>query len=347
MSKINSIIFLYLLCIITLAISPLPASAAELKSYQDGEIIVMNGSGEKGTKNYSITVLLWHESPNDLTALQGVIEGFQILGLPCTLTIRQLLENEQKAKDIIAELKNTPPDLIYAMGTEMTTQVMREIHDTPIVFTAVTNPVLSGITPDWKSSGRNITGNSNWIQTSVILKTFKETVPALKKLGVMYDPDNNVSSMEVVEAKRKLNQDTSLAIELVTSKVQDKSDLRAACQLLLDQGVDAVWVPVDILIYRNLSELLPLTVPAKIPLLASSHRDIENGSMVGLVVDYIAMGKKSVVQANKILSKGIKPRDIPICTMSDFQKIINLEAAERIGYEIPLGVVASADKIIE
>ena len=347
MNKINAVIFLYLLCIITLAISPLPASAAELKTFQDGEIIIMSGGGEKGAKNYLITVLLWHESPNDLTALQGVIEGFRILGLPCTLTIRQALEDEQKAKDIIADLKSTPPDLIYVMGTEMTTRVMTEIYDTPIVFTAVTNPVLSGITPDWKSSGRNITGNSNWIPTSIILKTFKETVPALKKLGVMYNPDNQVSSMEVAEAKRKLNQDTSLAIELVTSKVQNKSDLRVACQLLLDQRVDAIWIPVDILVYRNLSEFLPLTVPAQIPQLASSHRDIENGSMVGLVVDYNIMAKKSVVIANKILSNGVAPKDIPIGKMFNLQKIINLKAANLIGYEIPMSVLASADKIIE
>ncbi len=163
----------------------------------------------------------------------------------------------------------------------------------------------------------------------------------------MYDPDNKVSSMEVAEAKRKLDQDTSLAIELVTSKVQDKSDLRAACQSLIDQGIDAVWIPIDILMYRNITELLPLTVPAKIPLLASSNRDIENGSMVGLVVDYICLAKKSVVIANKILSKGVAPKDIPIGIMSDLRKIINLKAANLIGYEIPMGVLASADKIIE
>ncbi len=72
MKKINSNLFFIVLCLITLitlAIFPLSASAAELNTFQDGEIIVMNGSGEKGAKNYSITVLLWHESPNDLTAL--------------------------------------------------------------------------------------------------------------------------------------------------------------------------------------------------------------------------------------------------------------------------------------
>lgn len=346
MNTKSSKLLFTLVCTLAVFFFQQSAVADKRKVFQDGETVILGNAAKEGEKDYMITVLFWHESPHDYLALQGIIEGFRILRLPCTISIRQVLKNEQKVKAIIAGLKSSPPDLIYSMGTEMTKRVMAEIHDTPIVFTAVTNPVQSGITPNWKSSGCNVAGNSNWIQPSVILDTFKKTVPTLKKLGVMYNSNNPVSSMEVAVAKRVLKQNNSV-MELVVSGVTSRDDLQPACKSLINQGVDAIWIPIGILIYKNLSELVPLTVPAKIPMLSSSHRGIKDGAVLGLAVDYVALGRKSVVIANKILSQGIAPKDIPIGRMHSYQTIVNLRAANRIGHEIPLGILAAVDFIAE
>ena len=77
-----------------------------------------------------------------------------------------------------------------------------EVSNIPIVFTAVTNPVSSGIADSWKSSGRNVTGSSNWIKLEDKLATFKNCVPYLKTLGIIYNPDNPVPAAEISEAKQ-------------------------------------------------------------------------------------------------------------------------------------------------
>ena len=82
-------------------------------------------------------------------------------------------------------------------------------------------------------------------------------------------------------------------------------------------------------------------------MLSSSHRGIKNGAVLGLAVDYVALGRKSVVIANKILSQGIAPKDIPIGRMHSYQIIVNLRAANSIGHEIPLGILAAVDFITE
>jgi putative tryptophan/tyrosine transport system substrate-binding protein len=328
---------LTLLCFLDTAV------AKETKTPQDGETIIVEVANKKGAKRHKIAVLFWHESSNDFMAFEGIKQGFNIARIPCEFKVRQASGDEQKAKSIIVDVKSSPPDLIYAMGTGMTKRLMKEIHDIPIVFTAVTNPVQSGITPNWQTSGRNITGNSNWIETSHILKKFKETVPALKKLGVMYNPDNSVSSMEVAVALKTLNKDNSLAMELITSKVKQKSELESACKSLIDQGVNVIWVPIDILVYKNLAELKKITVPAKIPMFASSHRGIKDGAMLGVVVDYLSLGKKSVILAKKILTNDMAPIDIPIGRMHNYQAIINIEAADLIGYEIPLELLTTVE----
>ncbi len=69
--------------------------------------------------------------------------------------------------------------------------------------------------------------------------------------------------------------------------------------------------------------------------------------MAGIVINYRGLGKLSVPIADKILTQGTNPKDIPIGTMQGRRVLINLKAAKEIDYEIPLSVLATADKIIE
>lgn len=293
---------------------------------------------------YKIAVFFWHESTNDYMAFKGIKDGFKTAGLDCDFDIMKAFRDEDKASEIIQKLSKQKPDLIYAMGTHGTKRIMKIIKDTPIVFTAVTNPVQSGITPNWNTSGRNIAGNSNWISTDKVLTDFKEVVPALKRLGVIYDPDNPVSSAEVRVARKVVD---SLQLKLMQIEVKSTDDLLPAAKSLVAKKVEAIWVPIDRLVYNNLDKIRAVTDPAKLPLVSSSHKGIKDGAIFGAVVDYHALGKLSVSIALKILDQKIDPKDIPVGTMHSYKHIFNFKIAKEIGYEIPLSVLAIADEIIE
>lgn len=121
-------------------------------------------------KKYKIGVFFWHESANDYLAFEGIRDGFKTAGVDCEFDIQKAFSDEDKTSEIIKGWVKQKPTLIYAMGTESCERLMKVVKDTPIVFTAVTNPVQSGITPNWETSGRNIAGNSNWIPTEYIYK---------------------------------------------------------------------------------------------------------------------------------------------------------------------------------
>ena len=136
-------------------------------------------------------VLFWHDSPNDEAAFKGMRDALVETKVPHEFIVRQADSDAVKAARALDEFKAAPVDLVFAMGTWAARHAADHITDIPIVFTAVTNPVESGVVPSWKGSGRNLAGNSNWIPPESLLHVFRLTVPDLKRLRAKRDEDDD------------------------------------------------------------------------------------------------------------------------------------------------------------
>jgi len=234
------------------------------------------------------------------------------------------------------------------MGTEAALIAAKEVTDIPIVFTAVTNPVESGIVSSWKGSGVNIAGNSNWIQPETVLNLFRLAAPDLKRLGILRSTKTGVVSAAELRGMRQYLKDPKAPpIEIVEEKTEDLAGIKPAVERLIESKVQAIWIPIDFLIYKNMDEVLKATNPHAVPLVSSSLKGTKAGAVAGVVIDYKILGKQAVVIALKIIDDEAAPGEIPIGVMNSFQVVVNLGAARRCNYELPLSLLVLADMIIE
>lgn len=293
-------------------------------------------------------VLFWHDSPNDEAALDGIRQALEAAKKPHELIVRRADSDPEKVKRFLAEFRDLPVDLIFAMGTRAALLAAEATPAIPIVFTAVTNPVESKVVPSWKGSGRNVAGNSNWISSETLLRVFRLAVPDLEKLGLLRSTqEGEVSAAELSAMQEYLGRKDAPKIEIFEEVVARPEEIGAAARKLAASGVEAIWIPIDFLIYNNMDRLKAVVEPLKIPLVSSSLKATRAGAVAGVVVDYNMLGKRAVVLALKILEQKADPGKLPIGTMNAYKVIVNLDAARRCSYELPLSLLALADTILE
>lgn len=300
-----------------------------------------------GAPTFRIGVLKWHDSPNDRKALDGVREGFALARLAAEFEVFDAKGDAALARAALERWDAGGADLVYALGTAGALRAKETVKNRPVVFTAVTNPVGSGVVPGWDGSGTNLCGNSNWIAVSDVLDVFRSAVPDLARLGVVLSRDNPVSLEEVAEARRFFAERPEKRLKLFEEGIASPEEIPAAVAKVLDRGAQALWVPIDIDVYQNLPRVLAVTEPRKVPVVTSQATAVTGGAVAGVAVDYRALGRASVVLAEAVLRGGAAPGALPIGRMSSYRVLLNLASARRIDFTVPLPLLAVADEIVE
>ena len=83
-------------------------------------------------------------------------------------------------------------------------QAATEETQTPVVFSAVSDPVITGLVDSMEKPGSNITGTSDMLDTEAILDLMLAAQPDIKKVGLLYDKGQDASTQPIADAKKYL-----------------------------------------------------------------------------------------------------------------------------------------------
>ena len=108
---------------------------------------------------------------------------------------------------IASDLINDNVDAIVPVATPvaMVMQAATEETQTPVVFSAVSDPVITGLVESMDKPGSNITGTSDMLDTDAIMDLMLAAQPDIKKVGLLYDKGQDSSTQPIADAKEYLD----------------------------------------------------------------------------------------------------------------------------------------------
>jgi len=216
----------------------------------------------------------------------------------------------------------------------------------PIVFTSGAYPVVAGLVASLNRPGGNATGVT--MAGSELgpkrLELLHEVVPAVKKIAILVNQNNRVTSEADIRGARAAA--LPLGLEVIVVNGGAENEIETAFATAVQQGAGAVYIGDDAVLNGRREQVAALALRHKLPTMSGAREAVRAGQLIGYGADDVHMYRQAGVYVGRIL-KGEKPADLPVVQPTKFDLVINLKAANALGLTIPPGVLAIADEVIE
>lgn len=227
---------------------------------------------------------------------------------------------------IVTSMTDGSYDLVITIATPPTQAVVNVESDTPNVFCAVSAPVAAGVMSDLEAPDKNSTGVSNAIPVSEILSLALATTPA-EKFGLIYSGNEDNATNTIKQCKEYLD---SVNIAYVEKTAPTANDIETATNALIEEGVQAIFVPNDSIIQDGVTTLANICKENKIPTYCASATTVASGCFATLAIDDYGIGEKAAEKAIQIL-EGTALTDVPAEVVGIDYCSINKTTMEALG----------------
>ena len=268
----------------------------------------------------------------------GFVEGQNLIVIPGGFAI----PNDQIA-NFAASLVAALPDVIVA-GPELPLRALQRLTRTIPLIGITEDMVGDGLVASLARPGGNITGMS-LLSPQLDGKRqeiLTEAVPGVRKIAVL--ANSNVTApahlQELKDAAR------GRGIEALVRGVAKRADVISAIDDVKASGAQAINFLATPMFSINAADFIRHLTTLNLPSIYQWPEDAEDGALIGYGPRFMETYRERARIVVKVL-QGAKPADIPVEQPTRFELVINLQAAKAIGHEVPAGLVARADKVIE
>lgn len=287
---------------------------------------------------------------------KGFEAHFRSSKIPVEIIYRDLARDSSRLPGFIDEIRRIRPDLVYTWGTSVTLGVVgaydqvdpaRHITDIPVVFTLVAAPVLARITPNLKSSGRNVTGVFHVAPPETQMRAMSSYRP-FTRVGVLYTSTEQNSLVTLKELRAVGSRlGFSVTDRAFRLNAEGKPTAEGAAELVNElhrDGAQWLYLPPDSFLGTQAQKVvIPAAMGIGLPTFASTEQLMETGALAGLVSRYFSIGQFTGYKAEQILRAKRAPSDIPIETLSRFSFQVRLPAAKQLNLPPSLGLFNYAE----
>ena len=244
---------------------------------------------------------------------------------------------------LISELVALRADVLYISSRALGAAKERA-GKVPVVCAGFTDPVAEGFAASLSRPGGNFTGLS-WRSPEIAAKRLslaREIIPAVRTVGLLHDPDDPQSMIEL-ETYKSAAAAAGLDVRLVTLQSFIKDGLPP--DTASARRPQVLFVSDAPLATQHRETIGRRAIANRIPLFAETHLLAESGALIAYGADGIDMFRRGAAYVDKIL-KGARAADLPIEQPTKFLLVVNTRTATTLGTSIPDVILLRADTVL-
>src|SRR5262249_32722790 len=270
----------------------------------------------------------------------GYVEGQNL-----RLEMRFVEGHDERYPDFAAQLVKLPVDVIVTWGAQAAVAAKDATTAVPIVMGAIADPVSVGIVSNLARPDGNITGFASQNVNLEVkrLEVLRDLLPHLSRVGMLANVSNPVLTASLQQL-RSVAQ--ALRVTIDVFEVRSSGDVQEALARLQEARPDRALLAPDLLLLSNRADIAEALAKSRLPAVYPFREYAGVGGLVIHGANLSVLFERAAGYVDRIL-KGTKPSDLPVQLATEFELIITLRTAARIGLTIPPTLIARADEVIE
>ncbi|HEM3532762.1 ABC transporter substrate-binding protein [Streptococcus suis] len=240
----------------------------------------------------------------------------------------QNAQGDQANLQTISEQLIDGNDIVLAIATPSAQSLATVSTETPIVFTAVTDPLSADLVESIEKPGGLLTGTSDQAPIDKQVELLGQAVPDAKTVGILYTTSERNSEVQVEQAKELLEK---AGYKVVVKGITSTNEVQDATTSLM-KDVDALFIPTDNTVASTMTMIGELSVEHKVPVIGGSTDMVDEGGLLTYGTNYEALGRQTAKMAIKII-EGANVSETAVEYPETVSLHVNEEMAQKLGID--------------
>ncbi|MHD0313003.1 ABC transporter substrate-binding protein [Fusobacterium varium] len=303
-------------------------------------IIGVQSVAQEG-KKFKIGISQFAEHP----ALDDVRKGFEdelkSLGVNADIIYKNSQGDTGVAGVIAQKFVSDKADLIFGIATVSAQAAKQSTDKIPVLFSAVTDPVNSQLVKTMDKVGGNVTGTTDATPMEKQLGLFQKIDSKIKKVGIIYNTSESNSEIQVANAKEI---GAKLGLEIRAVGVNNINDIPQAVNSMISK-VDGFYTITDNIVASAINLISMAANERGMVTVGAEEAHVKGGILLTDGLSYYELGRQTGRMAKEILVDGKKPEDMPVETLANTTKVVNVKTMNNLKLNKELPVFEGAEFI--